>query len=83
MLGDGKRGTVEVLNGMTVLAFIQIRRSRKLTVVSILMAIRAGSEFHLVNRIFTGGQMAFAAFDGDVLALQWILGSVVFLHSKK
>ena len=83
MFGDGKSGTVEVQDGVTALAFIQIRRRCKLIVVGILVAIRASREFHLVNRVFPRGQMAFSAFDGDVLTLQRVIRSVVFFHAEE
>lgn len=83
MFGDGKSGTVEVQDGVTALAFIQVRRGCKLIVVSIFVAIRTSRELHLVNRILTRGKMAFAAFDGDVLTLQRVIGSVVFLHAEE
>lgn len=83
MFGDSKSGTMKVQDGVTALAFIQIRLGCKLIVVSIFMAIRASREFHLVNRVFTCGKMAFAAFDCDVLALQRVIGSVVFLHTEE
>lgn len=52
MLGDCKRGTVKILNRMTTLALVLIRSFRKLSVVGVLMAIRTGGEFHLIDGVF-------------------------------
>lgn len=83
MLGDGKCGAVEVLNGVTAFTFIEIGRGGKLAVVGIFMAIRAGREFHFVKRVFSCGQMALGAFDGDVLPLERVIGVVVLLHAEE
>ena len=83
MFGDGKGGTAEVQNGMAIFAFVSVRSGGELAVMGILVAIRARCELHLVNRIFPRGEMAFAAFHGDVFPLQRILGRVVFLHAEE
>lgn len=83
MLGDRVRGAMEVLHGVAALAFIEIRRGDELAIVCIFMAIRAGREFHFVNRVFACGQMALGAFHGDVLALQRVIGIVVLFHAEE
>jgi hypothetical protein len=83
MLCDRKCGAVEVQNSMAIFAFVSVRSGGELAVMRILVAIRARCELHLVNRVLTSGQVAFAAFDSDVFPLQWILRRVVFLHAKE
>jgi hypothetical protein len=68
MLGDGKERTVKIAYGMTVLAFVQMRSAGELAVVSVFMAVRAKREFHLVNGVLAGRQMALGAFYGNVFA---------------
>src|SRR6267142_2389146 len=53
---------------MTILAFVSIRSGFELSVVSILVAVGAGHEFHLID---------------GVLALQRVFGCVVFFHAEK
>ena len=51
MFGDRECGAVPIQNGMTILAFVQIRGSCKLSVMGILVAVGAGCEFHLIDRV--------------------------------
>lgn len=68
MLRDGEQGTVKITHGMAILAFVQVRSRRKLAIMCILVAVGTKRELHLVDRVFASRQMAFAAFDRDVLA---------------
>ena len=74
---------MKVAYGVARFAAIVVGRPSKLSVVRILMAISAGCEFHLVNRVFTGRQMALGAFHLCVFAFQRILRSAVFLHAEE
>lgn len=55
MFGNRKSGTMKILNCMATLTFVLIRLGQKLAVVGIFMAVQAGREFHLINRVFTCG----------------------------
>ena len=55
MLGDRECGAVPIQNGMTILAFVQIRGSCKLSVMGILVAVGAGCEFHLIDGVLARG----------------------------
>ena len=55
MFGDRECGAVPIQNGMTILAFVQIRGSCKLSVMGILVAVGAGCEFHLIDRVLARG----------------------------
>lgn len=63
---------MEIQDGMTVFASVLVWRGGKLFVVSIFVAIRAGREFHLVNCVFPGREMALSALNRNVLASQRI-----------
>ena len=54
-----------------------------MSVVSILVAVGAGREFHLIDGVLARWQMALVAFHFDVLALQRVFGCVVFFHAEK
>ncbi len=68
---------------MAILAFVQVRGRGELAVMSILVTVRAKREFYFVNRVLSDRQMAFGAFDRDVLAFQGIAGRIVFLHAEQ
>ena len=68
MLGDAKRGAMEICDGVAILAAIEIGSGGELPSVLVFVAIRARREFHLVKRVFAGGKMTLRAFDRDVLA---------------
>jgi hypothetical protein len=68
VLGYCKSGTVEILNSVASLAFVQVRSGGELVIVSILVTICANREFHFVDRIFARRQMALAAFDGHMFS---------------
>lgn len=72
MLGDGKGGTVEILNRVASLALVQVWSGGELAVVGILVTIGAEREFYFVNRIFAGRQMALAAIYGHMFASERI-----------
>ena len=55
MFGNRKGGAMKIHDGMTILAFILIRRANKLAVMCIFMAVQAGCKFHLVDRVFAYG----------------------------
>jgi hypothetical protein len=83
MLRDRKSRAMEIQNRMAILATIQIRSGSELTVVRVLMAIGAGREFHLENRVFARRKMALRTFNSDVFAAQGVLRAVVLLHAKE
>jgi hypothetical protein len=83
MVSDRKRGPVKILDGVATLTPVLIRGRSKLPVVSVLVTILAGGEFHFVNRILARGRMAFRALNGSVFPEQGILRRCVFFHAKK
>lgn len=68
MIGDRKCRTVKVLHGVAALAPVLIRCSLKLPFVDIFVTVQAGRKFHFVNRILTGGNVAFRAIHCGMLA---------------
>lgn len=82
VLGDGIRGTMEIDDGMAVFAAIVVWRGGELVVVSVLVAIEAGGEFHFVDGVFARGNMALGAFHLYVFSLERIAGRVMFLHAE-
>jgi len=66
--GHGIGREVKASNRVAVLAAVLVRRCGKLAVVLILVAIQTGGKFDFIDCIFSGGQMAFVAFDFDVFA---------------
>ena len=79
---NGESGAMEINNSVAVLAAIVVGCGGKLVVVRVLVAIEACAEFHFVDGVLAGGDMALRAFHSDVLALQRIVGGVVFLHAE-
>src|SRR5258708_13831746 len=49
--GDGECGAVPIQNGMTILAFVQIRGSCKLSVMGTLLPVGHGFQFPPMNRL--------------------------------
>jgi len=82
VLGNRESRAMKVLYRMAVLAAILVGGGGKLFVVRVLMAIRAGREFHLVNGIFPRRGMTFIASDGPVFSFERIMRSRVFLYAK-
>lgn len=74
---------MKVLDGVTILTPVLIRRTRELVVMGILVAIQAGREFNLINRILACREMALIAFNRNVLPLERVLGCVMFLHAEQ
>ena len=83
MLGNGEERAVKILHGMAVFTAIVIRRAGKLLVVHVLMAVRAVREFHLVNRVLAGREMAFIAFHLCVLAVEGIPRGGMLLYPEE
>ena len=81
--GHGESRLVEILYGMAILASISVGRGSKLMVMWVFMAIKAGREFDLVDGVLARGEMALVALHLDVLALQRVGRSVVFLDAKQ
>jgi len=55
MLRDGEERPMKVAHGMARLAAIVVWRAGELTIVRILVAIRAARELHLVDRLAARG----------------------------
>jgi hypothetical protein len=55
MFGNGEGGAMEIDDGVAILAAVKIGCGRELTVVSVFVAVRAGSEFYLVKGVFARG----------------------------
>lgn len=83
MLRDGKQRAVPIRYRMAALAAVLKRRFRKLAVVGVFVAVRAGRKLNFVNRLFAGRSVALVAFDFCVLAFERILGSRMFLDAKR
>ena len=73
MLGNRKRRPMKVLDGVATLATVSVRRRGKLTAVHVLVAVGAQSEFHFVNRVFAGGDVALGALYHRVFSGQWVI----------
>jgi hypothetical protein len=83
MIGNRERRAVEVLNGVAAFAAVLIRRRGELPFVNIFVAIQTGREFHLINCVFTRGNVAFRTIYRCVLAQQGIFRSGMFFHAKE
>jgi len=73
---------MKVLNGVAIFATILVRSCGKLFVMRVLMAIRAGREFHFVNGLLAGGSVTFVTSDSRMFAFERIVRSGVLLHAK-
>ena len=67
---------------MAALTAVVVRRSCKLALVDVRMAVPTLTEFDLVERGFSCRDMTLGARNGDVLRLQGVGGIGVFGHSK-
>jgi hypothetical protein len=74
---------MKVLDGVTVLAAVLVRRTRELPVVLIFMTVQASRELNFIDGVLAGGQMALVAGNGNVFALQRVFGCVVLFHAEK
>ena len=83
MLGDGKRGAMEIDHRVAAFALVAIGCGGELIVVGVLVAIAARPKLYFVNRLLARRNVALPALDLDVLALQWITRIVVLLHSEE
>ena len=72
MLGDGKRGAMEINNCMADFALVAIRRRGELVVVRVFVAIAASAKFYLVDGVLACGNVALRALHRNVFALQRI-----------
>ena len=79
---DGECGAMKFDDGVTVLAAVVVWCGGELVVVRVSVAIEARAEFHFVDGVFAGGNMALRAFHGNVLALQRVAGNVVFFNAE-
>ncbi len=82
VLRNCKRRMMKILYGVALFAAILVGRSGELLIVRILVAIRAGREFHFVNRVFARGCVAFFASHSRMFSLQRIVGCRMFLRTK-
>lgn len=83
VLSDGEGGAMEVRDGVAGFAFVQVGRGGELKVVLVLVAIEAGGEFYFVDGVFTGGDVAFPAFNRDVFSAQRIGGIVMLFDAEE
>lgn len=83
VLGNREGRTMEVFYGMAVLAAILMRSSRKLLVMRVPVAIRAGRKVHFVHGIFARRGVAFFTGHGGVFAFQRVLRSCVLFHAEQ
>jgi len=82
MLLDGISGAVPVDNRVAILAAVLVGSPGELVIVRILVAIRAGLELNLLNRVLSPGELTLRAVHLAVRALQGIFRSVVLLHAE-
>lgn len=68
----GESRLMEILDGVATFTSVLIRSGGKLAVMGVLVAVRAGREFYLVDRIFPCWQVALVTFHLDVFASQRI-----------
>lgn len=73
---------MKILHGVAVFAAIVVWSSGKLVVVRIFVTVHARGKLHLIDGVFSCGDVAFRAFDCDVLPFQGIARSVVLLHPE-
>jgi hypothetical protein len=83
MIGNREGGAVKVLHGMATLTLVLIRCGLELPFMLIPVAVQTGREFHLVNSIFTYGNVAFCAIYRGVLAQQGVFRRGVLFHAEK
>jgi len=55
VFGNREGGAMEIYNGVALVATIDIGNGRELTIVSVFVTVRAGSEFYFVNGVFARG----------------------------
>ena len=55
MLGNRKQRAMKIHNIVTALAAVAVRCASKLPVMGILVAVGAGCEFHLIDRVLARG----------------------------
>lgn len=67
---DGERGVTETLNRVAIVAVVQMRRTGKLRLVRIFVAVQAGGELQPKGGGFASRHMALGADHAGVFALQ-------------
>lgn len=80
---QGESRLMEIPDGMAAFTFVLIGGTGKLAVMGVLVAVRAGREFHLINRVLPCRLVALVAFHLDVLAFERITGCVMLLRTKE
>jgi hypothetical protein len=66
VLRNGKERTVKIAHRMAILAFVEIGGGGELSVMRVLVTVRAEGKFHLINRVLASRKMALVAFYGHV-----------------
>ena len=79
---EGKGGGSKAFDRMAAFTAVVVRRTRKLPLMNVRMAIRAMAVFDLVERFQPGRQMAFGTGNCGMPALQRIRGCGVIRHSE-
>ncbi len=82
VLGESKCRRTITPEVVAQLALIQIRRGGKLSLVFILVAVRAFRKLDPVQRVFAFGDMASIALHFGVLELQGVRRLGMLLHAK-
>jgi len=83
VLGDCERGAVEIHHGVASFAFVVVRCGGELIVMGVVVTVPARSKFNFVNGVLARRNMTLPAFNRDVLALEGIIRTVVFLHPEE
>ena len=80
MHGDRKFRAVKIIHCVTGFATVLVRSLGELSVMRVLVTIRAVFESNFKNRVGASRDVALAAFHTGVLAHQWICRSSMCLY---
>lgn len=78
-----ERGRMIALEVVAEFALVEIWRSGKLSLVFILVAIRALGEFDEISRVLSLGNMATAALHFCMFELQWVCSLRMFFYRER
>ncbi len=78
---EGRRH--ESVDVVTLLAPVQKRRTSELSIMVVFVTIHALRKLDFVEGILALGQMAFSAFQREVLSFQWVSRFLMRRHIEK
>jgi len=76
---QGERGRLPAVHCVATLALVEVRRLDELAVVAVLVTVGAFLELDLEESVFSLGNMALGAVDGEVLAFERVVAGVMVL----